>query len=281
MPFINNKKLTEIRAQAKSGNEKALMILQAMRKSAPQQDIDGLVEDYYNVSNNAPVIEENKAEIQESMPPVELQPEIIANTENFDDVVETPDLTSILDTEMDGLLDENELDDMSFSGFLSDKRKNTLREKKGSDYFKAYDALGREKYLNDKVEGYKSKFNNRLKDIERRYNDMETSINNYSSNVNNMLDDGVVLDMDAASSAYNDLTNNEEVMGSVGRHWDNGDNEAVMNYLQELITIYGKQNVIAALNSLKGDNTNYRDFLNNQVDTEIGRYSKSIEKLLK
>ena len=281
MPFINNKKLAEIRAQAKSGNEKALMILQAMRKSAPQGDIDGLVEDYYNVSDNAPVIEENKAEIQESMPPEELQPEIVANTENVNDVIEVPDLTSVLDNEMDGLLDENELDDMPFSSFLSDKRKNALREKKGSDYFKAYDAAGRENYLSNKVEGYKSKFSNRLKDIERRYNDMETSINNYSSNVNNMLDDDVVLDMDAASSAYNDLTNNESVMSSVGRHWDANDNEAVMNYLKELITIYGKQNVIAALNSLKGDNANYRDFLNNQVDTEIGRYSKSIEKLLK
>lgn len=279
MPFINNKKLSEIREQSKNGNEKALMILQAMRKNSPQADVDRLVDDYYTVNNvEEPVISEGKAEIEESMPPAELMPEIVANAET---VTEVPNLTDILDGEMDGLLDENEIEDMPFTTFLGNKKRDALRNKKGTDYFKAYDPVGRENYLNEKVSNYKGKFNGRLRDIERRYNDMDLSINNYSQGVNDMLDDNIDLDMDSASSAYNDLTENESVMSSFGRHWDENDNNLVVGYLKQLIEIYGKQNVMAALNTLKSDNNNYKDYLNNQVDTEIGRYSKSIEKLLK
>jgi hypothetical protein len=55
----------------------------------------------------------------------------------------------------------------------------------------------------------------------------------------------------------------------------------MMEKLKGLIANYGKQNVMAALNTLNSDNNNYRDFLNNQIDTEISRYSKSLEGLLK
>lgn len=283
MPFINHKKLLEIREQAKSGNEKALMILQAMRKNSPQGDVDRLVNDYYTVEEPQPIIEETsfeggKAEVEQSEPPVELQPEI---TEQAETVVDVPDLTSILDGEMDGLLDENEIEDMTFATFLGNKKRDGLRSRKGADYFKAYDVVGRENYLNTKVENYKNQFNDRLRNIERRHIDMDESINNYSMGVNDMLDDGVELNMDQAGEAYNELTDNESIMGSFGRHWDNNDNNEVMAYLKELISKYGKNNVIAALNTLRSDNNNYKDYLNNQVDTEIGRYSKSIEKLLK
>ena len=49
MAFINNKKMKEIMIAARNGNEKALMILQAMKKGNSQQDVDGLVNDYYNI----------------------------------------------------------------------------------------------------------------------------------------------------------------------------------------------------------------------------------------
>lgn len=283
MPFVNNRKLLEIREQAKNGNEKALMILQALRKKSAQEDLDRLVNDYYNVEEvveqEPDLIEsEGKAEIEQSLPPEELNPEVLNDA---NEVVEVPDLTSILDKEMDGLLDENEIDDTPFSLYLSNKKRDALRSRKNTDYFKAYDPSGMENYLNAKIENYKGKFNNRLRDIDRRYNDMNTAITNYAKTISEMLDDGVELEVEKANSAYNDLTENENIMGSFGRHWDENDNNNVIENLKELISMYGKNNVIAALNTLNSDNNNYRDYLNNQVDTEIGRYSRSIEKLLK
>ena len=52
--FIPQNKFVEIRNAAKEGNKKAEMVLQAMRKSAPQEDIDRLVEDYYKVDTFVP-----------------------------------------------------------------------------------------------------------------------------------------------------------------------------------------------------------------------------------
>ena len=278
MPFINNKKLLEIREQARNGNEKALMVLQAMRNKTPQEDVDRLVNDYYSVEEVEPV---GKSEVEQSLPPEELFPDVVTTPENVNDVVEVADLTSVLDKEMEGLLDENEIDDTTFSSYLRNKKRDLLRSRKGSDYFKVYDPAGMSNYLNTKIENYKGRFNNRLRDIDRRHADMNVAINNYAQRINEMLDDNMELEIEKANSAYNDLTENENVMGVFGRHWDEYDNNEVIGYLKELILQYGKNNVIAALNTLNNDNNNYRDYLNNQVDTEIGRYSRSIEKLLK
>lgn len=287
MSFINNQKFKEIRKAAKEGNEKAKMILQAMRKMEGQDDIDRLVNDYYSVPT-----QEEPSETEAPQPEPDIlsseetpssEPEIIEPVNEIDKAVETPavGLTSSLDSELDGIIDEDEIDDTSFSDFLSNKQKDKNRAKKNSDYFKIYDQAGREEYLNNKIAKYKGKFNNRLRDIERRYTDMDQSISNYSQSVNDMLDDDLELNSDNADKAYNDLTGDESVMHSFGRYWDNGDNEAVIVCLKNLISKYGKKNVIAALNYLKNDNDGYRDYLNHQVDTEIERYSKSLEKLLK
>jgi hypothetical protein len=96
-----------------------------------------------------------------------------------------------------------------------------------------------------------------------------------------MLDDGVEMDMDKVASAYNDFTTDAEAMGSFGRHWDENDNALIVAKLQGLVAQYGKQNVAAALNTISSDNDNYRDFLNNQIDSEVSRYTKSIENILK
>lgn len=278
MPFINNKKLVEIRESAKGGNEKALMILQAMRKMSPQEDLDRLVDDYYKVDTVEPVVPQENVEQESFNIPEELTPELMNETAEPGNVV---DLTSTLDAEMDGLLDENELDDLSFGDFLSNKKRDGLRGRKNADYFKAYDPEGRANYMHNKIDAYKGKFDGRLKDIERRYNDMSKSIAGYTQGVNDMLDDSAELDMVSVNNAYDELTGNENAMRSFGRHWDENDNMSVMMELKSLIEKYGKKNVMAVLNTLQSDNENYKKYLNNQVDTEIGRYSKSVENLLK
>lgn len=278
MPFINNKKLVEIRESAKGGNEKALMILQAMRKMSPQEDLDRLVDDYYKVDTVEPVIPQEPVEQESFNIPEELTPELMNETAEPGNVV---DLTSTLDTEMDGLLDENELDDLSFGDFLSNKKRDGLRGRKNADYFKAYDPEGRANYMHNKIDAYKGKFDGRLRDIERRYNDMSKSIAGYTQGVNDMLDDSAELDMLSVNNAYDELTGNENAMRSFGRHWDENDNMSVMMELKSLIEKYGKKNVMAVLNTLQSDNENYKKYLNNQVDAEIGRYSKSVENLLK
>ena len=286
MPFVNNMKLLEIRNAAKQGNEKALMILQAMRKSgSTQDDLDRLVNDYYGVGEITPELNENPAEAEFQPENNDFQTEEKENLETNVQADISPleliDLTAPLDKEMEGLLDENEFDDISFNEFLSNKSRDNLRLTKNADYFKAYDPIGKENYMNDKISAYRDKFTNRLGNIERKYNDYNTALQGYMQGTNDMLDDGVELDMNNVNAAYSDFTNNEQTMSSFGRHWDKVDNDNVMIALKDLVNKYGKVNVIAALNTINGDNQSYKDYLNNQIDTEINRYSKSLEKLLK
>lgn len=277
MAYLNNTKYREIYEASKNGNEKAKMILQALRKNQPQDDLDRLMNDYYSIQTNTQVEPENSI----------LEPKMAENEvlESNDEVVTQDtsefDLTKILDDEMDGLLDELEIDDLSFEDFLKNKSRDNLRTRKSSEYFKAYDPVGRNEYMSNKINSYKSNFDGRLKDIERRYNDVNRSVANYSQSVNDMLDDGAEMDMEKVASAYNDFTTDKETMGSFGRHWDQGDNELIVAKLQGLVANYGKQNVIAALNTINSDNDNYRNFLNNQIDSEVSRYTKSIENILK
>ena len=47
-----------------------------------------------------------------------------------------------------------------------------------------------------------------------------------------------------------------------------------------LVIKYGKKNVVAALNTLKSDNDNYRNHRNGEINGEISRYKSSLAKLL-
>ena len=132
-----------------------------------------------------------------------------------------------------------------------------------------------------KTQAYNDKFNNARNDIERNFRDHNKALEGYSQNVMNMLDDDFELDMNGASSAYDELTSNEGAMKSFGRHWDDFDNENMLNTLRELVVKYGKKNVIAALNTLKSDTNNYRNHRLGQIDTETNRYQKSLANLLK
>lgn len=279
MAFIQNNKFREISEQAKGGNEKALKIIQGMRSNYSQEDIDTLVNDYYSIN----VPNEVKEEIVEEQLPQEMVPEETLVEETLNDSVtnNVMDLSEILDGEMDDLLDENEIEDLTFNKFLENKNKDGVRSRKNSEYFKAYDAEGRQNYMNGKIDSYKKKFNGQLKNIDRHYKDVNSALDKYINTSSMELDDDIELDMDKANDAYRAATSNQDFMNSFGRGWDEDDNQQIQSILKALMQTYGKKNVLAVLNTLRSDNENYKNFRTNQIDSEIGRYSKSIENLLK
>lgn len=279
MAYLNNNKFREIREAARNGNEKAQMVLQAMLKGGNQEDVSKLADAYYNIDER-PVLDDSLTEIHQMPTPEEI-PDAEPIQPDAGTVPVVEDLTEILDGELEGIITNEEIKDTSFKDFLGNKRTDGLRAKKTADYFRAFDPQGRENYLNSKISGYKDSFNGKLKDINRSYKDLDGSLGMYSDSVNNMLDDGIDLDMNVASEAYDKITDNHDMMLGLGRSHDGEDFEAVVQALDFLVKQYGKKNVIAALNTLRSDNNNYRDFRNNQIDSEIQRYSKSLEKLLK
>ena len=62
MPFLNNAKFKEIRTAAGNGDEKAKMVLQALRQGG-QEDVDRLVQEYYSI----PTQDMNDVPIQTEM----------------------------------------------------------------------------------------------------------------------------------------------------------------------------------------------------------------------
>lgn len=284
MAFINNKKFAEIRNAAKNGDEKALKVLQAMRKMQPQADIDRLVEDYYAIP--APAVEETP-ETPAVADDLSLDDASVADSVISSDIADSDgDVTTItynlddITKDMDGLIDEDEVEDMSFSDFLADKKRNMMRARKNADYFKMYDNDSRSKYAADAVAKYKAKFGDLERDIDRRNKDTMTALGMYEQSVGDELDDEVELSADNADKAYSDLIDNSGAMHSFGRYWDEEDKANVVTELKALIGKYGKKNVLAAINTLKSDNENYKSYMHNKIDTEVGKYSKNLENLL-
>lgn len=284
MAFINNKKFAEIRNAAKNGDEKALKVLQAMRKMQPQADIDRLVEDYYAIP--APAVEETP-ETPAVADDLSLDDASVVDSVISSDIADSDgDVTTItynlddITKDMDGLVDEDEVEDMSFSDFLADKKRNMMRARKNADYFKMYDNDSRSKYAADAVAKYKAKFGDLERDIDRRNKDTMTALGMYEQSVGDELDDEVELNADNADKAYSDLIDNSGAMHSFGRYWDEEDKANVITELKALIGKYGKKNVLAAINTLKSDNENYKSYMHNKIDTEVGKYSKNLENLL-
>lgn len=284
MAFINNKKFAEIRNAAKNGDEKALKVLQAMRKMQPQADIDRLVEDYYAIP--APAVEETP-ETPAVTDDLRLDDANVVDSVISSDIADSDgDVTTItynlddITKDMDGLIDEDEVEDMSFSDFLADKKRNMMRARKNADYFKMYDNDSRSKYAADAVAKYKAKFGDLERDIDRRNKDTMTALGMYEQSVGDELDDDVELSADNADKAYSDLIDNSGAMHSFGRYWDEEDKANVITELKALIGKYGKKNVLAAINTLKSDNENYKSYMHNKIDTEVGKYSKNLENLL-
>lgn len=296
MAFINNKKFAEIRTAAKDGNEKALMILQAMRKLQPQADIDRLVEDYYAIPEEPQIqpVQGENYNVAEEQPKEEVSTvsdsldDVLSEDLSVEETTDIPDLDADVQTynldditkDMDGLIDEDEIDDMSFADFLSDKKKNLKRAKKNADYFKMYDDDSRRQYSLGAVDKYKAKFGDLERDIDRRNKDTATALGLYEQSVADSLDDDIELNADNADKAYSDLTDDSGAMHAFGRYWDDDDKANVIEALKVLIGKYGKKNVLAAINTLKSDNENYKSYMHNRIDTEVGKYSKNLENLL-
>ena len=276
MGYINNAKFKEIKEAARGGNETAKKILQAVMKSAPQSDLDGLVNEYYNVETEAPVVEE---EIVIDEAPVAEEIDIIAEEPEVEP--EVVDITDLLNGELEGLIDENEIEEMNFVAYLENKKRDGLRARKNNEYFKAFDVGGKNNYIESKKKEYSEKFGDRLHDIDRQHQDLDISLGKYADSMNLLLDDEKQLDMNEAGKAYEDIIGNNGIMHSMGRHWDEVDTNHVIEDLTELVNKYGKANILAALNTLRSDNNNFKDYRKYQIDSEIGRYGKSLESLLK
>lgn len=315
MAFLANNKFKEILNASRNGNEKAKMIMQAMRKGQSQDDLNRLVDDYYGIGEesiepepentpeaveepqNEPQAETDDAEPTEQV--TDTDKEIFEPTRELldepeadpNDLVEMPaeeveeatpiDIAEVLKTETDGLFDEDEYNGVSFSDFLKRKKSDANRAMKNADYFKAFDVDGRGKYADGLVDAYRQKFDGNLRDIERGYEDNDRAIATYLQSTNDMLDDGVAFGMESATNAYNDLIGDDKAMGAFGRYWDDNDSSVVVTALKELVNKYGKENVISALNVLKDDNNAHRDYLNNTIDANISKYTKGVYGLLK
>lgn len=282
MSFIKNDKLKEIRVAAANGNEKAKAILQALRKFSPQSDLDRMVEEYYHVDLPEENVEVEEPEIATEEEKVVEEEPIVEEKQNDNillDNITNEDINSILDNETDGLWDEVDVPETSFTDFLKNKKRDKKREFKNAEYFRSFAPEDRQKYATLKIDGYKKKFDGRLGNIDRKYKDINTAIDKYQQSIHDMLDDDVELNNDYVVKAYDKIVDDEPLMNSFGRHWDEDDVGKVLTSLDLLIKEFGKKNVIAAINILKNDNDNYKSFLDNQIDTEIGRYTKNIEKL--
>lgn len=285
MPYIVNTKFNEILGAARNGNEKAMAVMQGMRSGGSQEDLDRLVNAYYAIDDAQPeevIDDEPIAATEPETAPIPPELEAEAVTVDEQDVAnDVMDLTDVLDKETEGLFDEDEYSSVSFADFLKNKKADANRMKKDSDYFKAFDVDGRNKYADGLIDKYRHKFDGNLRDVERDYADNDHAIDMYSQSVKDMLDDDIEFGTDSAAGAYNDLVENSAAMSGFARYWDNDDTSAVLSAIKGLVAQYGKANVIAALNVLKTDNGAHRDYLNNAIDANITKYSKNVDKLLR
>ena len=301
--FINYRKFRELQEAARNGNEKAKIIIDKYMGDSPDMDsIDRLLDEYYGnagidtLANTTQSVDEVNEAISERMEepneeidvegieelgvqePVEEEPQIIPEQPIQDQPI---DISADLDKELDGLIDDNEFDDLSFGDFLSNKRKDANKAKKTAEYFKAYDQGGRESYLSSKKDEYGHSFDGRRRQNERGFNDINGALDVYSQMVTDMPDDDAEIDVSVASKAYDDFTGNDANMGAFGRSWDDSDKELIKTSLLALVQQYGKKNVIAVLNTLRDDCSAWRKFNDGKIDNAVSNYGKALDALLK
>lgn len=301
--FINYRKFRELQEAARNGNEKAKIIIDKYMGDSPDMDsIDRLLDEYYGnagidtLTNTTQSVDEVNEAISERMEepneeidvegieelgvqePVEEEPQIIPEQPIQDQPI---DISADLDKELDGLIDDNEFDDLSFGDFLSNKRKDANKAKKNAEYFKAYDQGGRESYLSSKKDEYGHSFDGRRRQNERGFNDINGALDVYSQMVTDMPDDDAEIDVSVASKAYDDFTGNDANMGAFGRSWDDSDKELIKTSLLALVQQYGKKNVMAVLNTLRDDCSAWRKFNDGKIDNAVSNYGKALDALLK
>ena len=285
MSFLKNKDFKSIMDAKKSGNPKAIAIIQAYLKGGDQKDIDGMVHDFYNPAPlvdadkqeqapiNKPAVEAIKENEQGVTPPENEEPPVGETP--------TPDISSELDSDLDGLIDKDDIKDMSFEDFMAAKGKDANRLSKSADHFKMYDPKGREVYFTKKEGEYSDSLNPRRHDIDRAFRDMDRALGAYAKCVGECPDDEMKLDPKSTDDVYKGISDFSKSSHAFGRLWDEEDMGEVKHEVEELVGKYGKANVAAALNVIKGDNSAYHDKRLGQLDNSIKHYNKQLEDLLK
>lgn len=303
MFILNNKVFNELRNASKNGDAKAKAIIDKYMEEGSGDSVERLIDEYYN-SNADEEPEAAMKEVQEENVPEDNHEE----AENEDSITgvdqvtkveeamgEEPheegqaeqtepspvDITDLLDKETDGLVDDDDVKDMTFEEYMDKKHRDSVRGKKNHDYFSAFDPEGKAAYLKKKEDDYSHSFDTRRKDIERNHRDMDGAITAYAQMIGDQLDDGVESDMGVVDKAYGDIVGTVGKNHSFGRSWDEDDMNEVKEQLMSLMQQYGRANVIAALNILKGDNDSYRDHRNNCIDKAIKDHNGKWEELLK
>ena len=284
MAFLKQQDYKNIMQAKKDGNPHAIALVQAYVKGCSQYDLDNMLHAFYNPEPvNLACEQEQDPKNEPAVKAVEKQTEEIEQPIPEEPAIEEPsviDISDKLDADLDGLIDEDEIDDVSFEDFLEEKKKNANRLSKGADYFKMYDPVGRMDYLVRKSKEYDNSFNTKRMDIDRAFRDMDGAISAYSKAVAMLPDDEIEMDSSATDKAYGDLVNAGK-SHSFGRSWDAEDMEEMNSILSALVATYGKDNVSAALNVIRGDNEAFRNRRNGKIDNAVRHYSKQLEDLLK
>lgn len=289
MPYINNLKLKEIKEAAKNGNEKAKKILKYFSEGTKQDEINKLIEDYYEVGVPKEIEKEEKIEEkendndniieEETIKEVKEEKQLEDNSINKEN--EKEKIFESIDNDVKKRIEENDIQTITFSDFLKNKEKDNL--KANGNCFRIYNDEDKNDYIQRKINTYKDKFNDLIYGNQRKYDDMENAINMYFTKLNeeeNNNDDIEIVEVNV-DSVYDNLTKDNNFITSFERYWDERDLENTYSNLLKLSSEFGKRNVIAALNVLKKDIENYKNFLDNKIDEEIKRYSKSLEILFK
>lgn len=277
--FIPYRKLSELRKAADAGDSKARNIVDRyMDRNADMETISRLMDDYYGVTSSSkkkeaptPVKEEVEKETVDIVPTDKEEKPSSLPADDFSD----------LSKELDGLIDLPSIEPTSFREYVSSKEKSGRAAKKDANYFKAFDPERRKAFLEKSKKDFSDSLNGKRRDLERSYGDISSALDIYGQYVSDMPEDDVELDISSSSKAYGDLVDNDNAMSSFGRGWDEKDLSEMKSELSELVSKYGKKNVVAMLNSLREDGDSWRDYGNSAIDSVVSNYGKSLDKLLK
>lgn len=256
MPYINKKTWAKILEAKKNGDEKAINIYDKFYdRNCGQDELNSLVGEYL-APTPKPVVE------------------VVEPSETSEEGV---DISEDLDKELDGLIDDDEIDEDDFKTFLKKKRNSSNRAKKDAGYFAAFDSNGRKKYYVKKTDEKAHQYDDKKRDIERAFNDMSAAIGKYIESVKKLPNDEIEYDFTSADGAYDGII---KIGSSFGRGWDEQDVSQVISELGKLTKKYGKKNVLAALNLVSEDNLAFRNGKISSIDKSVKKYGDSLKKLI-
>lgn len=261
MPYINRKTWTKILEARKGGDADASKIYDKFfDKDCRQDELNRLLDDYKGLTP--------KPDKEEPEPDKE-EPKTVE--------VEAIDISPDLDRELEGLIDDDVIDDDDFETFLKKKKGAKNRAKKNAGYFAAFDPEGRKSYYAKKTDEKSHQYDDRRRDIERAFNDMGSALGKYIQSVKDQPDDDVEYGSDGTDGAYDGIIG---IGRSFGRGWDEQDVSQVKATLKDLVSKYGKKNVLAALNLMADDNLAYRNGKISSIDKAVKKYGDALKELI-